>query len=62
MSNLGFEYEQGINVTRDYSLAISWYQKAVAKKITRELMNNIGMLAMYGRGMTQAYNVAKILA
>jgi TPR repeat protein len=50
MNDLGVLYSFGVQVPRNYSTAIYWYQKA-ADRGCAEAMNNLGIMHLYGVGL-----------
>jgi hypothetical protein len=52
MNNIGFRYEQGYGVTKDYQEAMKWFRKA-ADAGDAEAMTNIGWLYEHGYGVTK---------
>ena len=57
-NNMGFLYENGFGVKRNYTLAIKWYELA-AKQGLPEAQHNMGMLNYQGYGVSQSFVVAK---
>ena len=55
--NIGFLYEQGKGVEKDYEEAMKWYQKAAAQG-DDAAQSNIGNLYYYGEGVKQDYEEA----
>ncbi len=52
--NLGFMYNNGRGVPRDYTKAVSWYRKAAEQGHARA-QNNLGVMHQYGHGVPQDY-------
>src|SRR5580692_9647018 len=52
MLRLGWVYDSGRGVSRDYEKAMTWYRKA-ADAGNLEAMRNIGLLYAHGRGVPQ---------
>lgn len=46
----GYIFDNGITVPRDYAKAIHFYSKAVKEKKDARAMNNLGVMAIQGRG------------
>lgn len=57
MYQVGFKYESGDNLKRDYSKALYWYKKA-AEKNNDKAMSRIGKLYKYGHGVDKDYQKA----
>lgn len=57
-NNLGFLYENGLGVKRNYSLAINWYERAANQGLP-EAQHNLGMLNYQGHGLSQSFSIAK---
>lgn len=54
MNNLGYLYDNGIGVLRDYTTARKWYE-AAAKQGNVEAQFNLGQLYTLGHGTVQDY-------
>jgi TPR repeat protein len=50
MFNIGFSYERGLGVVKDYQQARKWYDKA-ADAGHAGAMNNLGLLYTRGQGV-----------
>jgi TPR repeat protein len=57
MDNLGYVYEKGIGVTRNYTEAARWYRKAADAGNARG-MSNLGYMHEKGLGVTKNYTEA----
>lgn len=57
-NNLGFLYENGFGVKRNYTVAIKWYERAAEQGLP-EAQHNMGMLNYQGYGLSQSFEVAK---
>ncbi len=49
---LGFSYQFGFGLTRDYARAVNWYRKA-AEQGYPPAQNNLGMLYLSGKGVSR---------
>lgn len=56
--SLGYRYQAGEGVPRDYAKAISYYQRAAAKNDARSL-NNLGVMALRGEGSSPSMTEAR---
>jgi len=54
---IGYCYEEGMVVTKDYNQAVEWYQKA-ANQGYEGAQNRLGICYEEGKGVTQDYNQA----
>ena len=57
-NNLGFLYQNGFGVKRNYNTAIKWYELAAAQGLP-EAQHNMGMLNYQGHGLSQSYSHAR---
>src|SRR5271166_6090633 len=57
MRSLGFKYQNGDGVKKDYQQAVSWYRKAAAAGST-VAMNDLGFMYGTGQGVDTDYNQA----
>ena len=57
-NNLGFLYQNGFGVKRNYNTAIKWYELAAAQGLP-EAQHNMGMLNYRGYGLSQSYSHAR---
>lgn len=57
-NNMGFLYENGFGVKRNYTVAIKWYNLAAEQGLP-EAQHNMGMLNYQGYGVSQSFVVAK---
>ena len=57
-NNLGFLYQNGFGVKRNYNTAIKWYELAAAQGLP-EAQHNMGMLNYLGHGLSQSYSHAR---
>lgn len=55
--HLGIAYYAGKNVTKSYTEAIKWWQKAAANGVA-DAMYNLGICYDYGRGVAQDFTQA----
>jgi TPR repeat protein len=58
MYRLGYSYQWGYGVKRDYQQGRQWYEKAAAAGSTKA-MNNLGLLYENGYGVKQDYQQAR---
>ena len=58
MTNLGYCFENGLGVTRDFNEALRWYRKA-ADLNEPMAMNNLGAWYEHGTGMSLGDDVKK---
>ncbi|RPG50588.1 MAG: sel1 repeat family protein [Gammaproteobacteria bacterium TMED1] len=57
-NNLGFLYQNGFGVKRNYNTAIKWYELAADQGLP-EAQHNMGMLNYWGYGLSQSYSHAR---
>jgi len=57
-NNLGFLFQNGLGVRRNYNTAISWYQRAADQGLA-EAEHNLGILNYRGHGVAQNYTIAR---
>lgn len=53
-ANVGYMYEEGLGVTQQFDVAVSWYEKAAASG-SMQANHNLGMIFAEGRGTTQSW-------
>jgi len=58
-NNLGFMYDQGLGVPRDYAQAVVWYRKA-ADQGDAAAQNNLGRMYVGGQGVPRDYAQAVV--
>jgi len=57
-TNLGFMYEKGKGVLKDYKEAVKWYRKAADQGIAMA-QNNLGWMYANGEGVLKSMTQAK---
>ena len=57
-NNLGFLYQHGLGVKRNYSLALNWYTRSANQELA-EAQHNLGMLIYLGHGVSQDFRLAR---
>ena len=57
-NNLGFLYQHGLGVKRNYSLALNWYTRSANQELA-EAQHNLGMLNYLGHGVSQDFRIAR---
>ena len=53
-ANVGYMYEEGLGVTQQFDVAVSWYEKAAASG-SMQANHNLGMIFAKGRGAPQSW-------
>ena len=53
-ANVGYMYEEGLGVTQQFDVAVSWYEKAAASG-SMQANHNLGMIYAEGRGTSQSW-------
>ena len=57
-NNIGFLYQNGFGVKRNYNTAIKWYQRAADQSLA-EAEHNLGVLNYWGWGVSQNFGIAR---
>ena len=53
-ANVGYMYEEGLGVSQQYDVAVSWYEKAAASG-SMQANHNLGMIYAEGKGTPQSW-------